>query len=185
MLLSGSGAAAVHCASSVGTICASHGLLLMIPDLYKITGELCPAVLHATARSFVTYGLSIYNDRCDIYAARMSDITMLYSNDVQEAHDLAASETLYTDVASSNIGKRDVEMIGGRYGISSKDFAPPHIEAIIKNLGKQHPADHFTIGVASPETELPICKPFDFLPAGTKQCIFWGLGSNGTVDANK
>ena len=68
---------------------------------------------------------------------------------------------------------------------SSKDFAPPHVETIIKNLVKPYTADHFTIGVTSPETALPIGKPFDFLPTGTKQCIFWGLGSDVTVRANK
>ena len=95
----------------------------------------------------------------------------------------AAREPLFTDVASAVIGKRDVEMIGGRYGISSKVLAPLHVEAIIKNLVKPHTVNHFT--VASPETALPISKPFDFLPAGTKQCIFWGLGFDVTVGANK
>lgn len=84
-----------------------------------------------------------------------------------------------------NHSKRDVEMIDGRYGISSKDFAQPHIEAIIKNLVKPHTADHFTVDVASPETAPPIGKPFDFLPAGTKQCIFCGLVSDVTVGVNK
>ena len=66
----------------------------------------------------------------------------------------AVREPLFTDIASAVIGKRDVEMIGSSYGISSKDFAPLHVEAIIKNLGKPHPADQFTI--ASPETAFPI-----------------------------
>ena len=68
----------------------------MIPDLYKIAGELCPAVLHVTARSLATSSISIYNDHNDIYAARMSGIPMLYSNGVQEAHDLAAISYLTT-----------------------------------------------------------------------------------------
>ena len=67
----------------------------------------------------------------------------------------------------------------------SKDFAPPHVEAIIKNLVKPHTADHSTVGVVSPEPALPICKLFNFLPASAKQCIFWGLGSDVTVSANK
>ena len=69
----------------------------------------------------------------------------------------AAREPLFTDVASAVIGKRDVEMIGSSYGISSKDFAPLHVEAIIKNLVKPHTVNHFTI--ASPETAFPIGKP--------------------------
>ena len=66
----------------------------------------------------------------------------------------AVREPLFTDVASAVIGKRDVEMIGSSYGISSKDFAPLHVEAIIKNHVKPHTADQFTI--ASPETAFPI-----------------------------
>ena len=68
----------------------------MIPGLYKIAGELCPAVLHVTARSLAISGLYIYNDHGDIYAARMSDIPMLFSNSVQETHDLAAIAHLTT-----------------------------------------------------------------------------------------
>jgi len=337
----------------------------MIPNLYKIAGELCPAVIHVAARSVATSGLSIYNDHGDIYAARMTGIPMLCGNGVQEAHDMAAiaqlttikhcvpmlnffdgfrtsheintfeeipanvlkqlvdekglkeiraralnpehptqrgtimgpeyvwqyvemqrkdyknlprhiecmmnafgkltgrhykpyqysgapdaeniivmmgsgcdpveeyisthprcnvglvkihlyrpfnaemilncipasakricvldkysdplndRDPLFTDVAALVAGKRDVEMVGGRYGISSRDFAPPHVEAIIKNLSKAHPKDHFTVGVANPETQLPVGKPHDNLPKGTVQCIFWGLGSDGTVGANK
>lgn len=95
MLQSEGGAAgAVHGAGSVGTLCssftASQGLLLMIPDLYKIAGEALPAVLHVSARSVAVTGCSIYNDHGDIYAARMSGIPMICSNGVQEAHDLSA-----------------------------------------------------------------------------------------------
>ena len=68
----------------------------MIPDLYKIAGELCQAVLHITARSLATSSLSIYNDHGDIYEARMSGIPILCSNSVQEAHDLAAIAHLTT-----------------------------------------------------------------------------------------
>ena len=97
----------------------------------------------------------------------------------------AAREPLFTDVASAVIRKRNVETIGDHYGISSKDFAPPHVEAIIKNLDKPHTSDRFTLGVASQETSLPIGKSFDFLPAGTEQCIFWGLGSDVIAGTNK
>ena len=66
----GGAAEEVHGATSIGTVCASftasQSLLLMIPDLYKIAGELCQAVLHVTARSLAASGLSIYKDRCDI-----------------------------------------------------------------------------------------------------------------------
>ena len=70
MLQSEGGAAAVHGATSVSTVCvsftASQSLLLMIPDLHKIAGELCSAVLFVTACSLATSGLSIYNDHSDV-----------------------------------------------------------------------------------------------------------------------
>jgi len=369
MQAEGGAAGAVHGATSVGTVCASftasQGLLLMIPDLYKIAGEFCPAVLHVTARSLAQSALSIYNDHGDIYCARNTGMPMLCSNGVQEAHDMSAishlttiktglpflhffdgfrtsheintyeeiapevlkqlldneglrriraralnpehpsvhgpimgpeyiwqsveklrkpyaqlpaqvedmmnrfgkltgryykpyeyigsqndencivmmgsgcgpveeyvrahpqaktgllkihlyrplsaeminkavpmsvknicvldkysdavatREPLFTDMSSVFQNFRNVKMIGGRYGISSRDFAPPHVDAIFKNVLSAKPKDGFTVGVSSPETALPVGQPFDNLPAETKQCIFWGLGSDGTVGANK
>nr|AAV74342.1 pyruvate:ferredoxin oxidoreductase A-like protein [Trichomonas vaginalis] len=365
----GGAAAAVHGATAVGALCAtftaSQGALLMIPDMYKIIGEMCPAVSHISARCIATSALSIYNDHGDIYACRATGMPILFSNGVQEAHDLAAvahlttihtglpfihtfdgfrtsheintyeeldnetlwplidqkalaafrarslnpehpsergticgpeyvwqmheklrkpfqalptevekmmkalgdktgryykpyqyagprdpenviimmgsgcdpveeyitehpefktglikvhlfrpfsvemfnaaipasvkkicvldkvvdptgpREPLFEDVAAALIGERNVKIIGGRYGISSRDFAPVHVEAIVKNLASELPKDRFTVGVVNPETQLPLGKPFDHLPEGTKQCMFWGLGSDGTVGANK
>ena len=95
MLQSEAGAvAAVHGASAAGsltsTYTASQGFLLMVPDLYKIAAEYCPAVIHVAARSLASGGLSIYNDHADIYAGRSTGMPMLCSNGVQEAQDLAA-----------------------------------------------------------------------------------------------
>lgn len=370
MMQSEAGAcAAVHGATSAGTVTstftASQGLLLMIPDLYKIAGEYCPAVVHVTARSLALGGLSIYNDHGDVYCARSTNMPMLCSNGVQEAHDFAAiahlttiktglpilhffdgfrtsheintyeeidydvlrklvdeqglakiraralnpehpiirgtiigpeyvwqaaekpirvygnlddeiesmmdrfgalvgrkykpiqyigtpddeyavvmlgsgndtveeyikthpgckigllkvhlyrpfkaqrilnalpvsvkrvcvmdkvrditgvREPLYLDVCAALQNHRNCEIIGGRYGIGSKDFAPQHVDAVMKNLVAPICKDGFTVGIPNPETELPVGPPKDNLPSSTKQCLFWGLGADGTVGANK
>lgn len=365
----GGACAAVHGATSAGvvtsTFTASQGLLLMIPDLYKIAGEYCPAVVHVTARSLALGGLSIYNDHGDVYCARSTNMPMLCSNGVQEAHDFAAishlvtiktglpilhffdgfrtsheintyeeidydilrklvdeqglakirakalnpehpiirgtiigpeyvwqgaekpvraygnlddeiesmmdrfgslvgrhykpiqyigtqdddfavvmlgsgndtveeyikthpgckigllkihlyrpfkaqrilnalpvsvkrvcvmdkvrditgvREPLYLDVCAALQNHRNCEIIGGRYGIGSKDFAPQHVDAVMKNLVAPICKDGFTVGIPNPETELPVGPPKDDLPSSTKQCLFWGLGADGTVGANK
>src|SRR5262249_52989505 len=72
------------------TFTASQGLLLMIPNMYKIAGELSPFVMHVTARTLATHALSIFGDHSDVMACRQTGFAMLCSNSVQEAHDLAA-----------------------------------------------------------------------------------------------
>src|SRR5579875_3314841 len=71
------------------TFTASQGLLLMIPNMYKIAGELTPAVFHVAARSLAAQGLSIFGDHADVMAVRQTGFAMLASASVQEAHDLA------------------------------------------------------------------------------------------------
>jgi len=71
------------------TFTASQGLLLMIPNLYKIAGELTPAVIHVAARAVATHALSIFGDHSDVMAARQTGWAMLASASVQEAHDMA------------------------------------------------------------------------------------------------
>jgi pyruvate-ferredoxin/flavodoxin oxidoreductase len=71
------------------TFTASQGLLLMIPNMYKIAGELTAAVLHVAARSIATQGLSIFGDQSDVMAVRQTGFALLASASVQEAHDLA------------------------------------------------------------------------------------------------
>ena len=89
----GGAAGAVHGALQTGslttTFTASQGLLLMIPNMYKIAGELTPAVFHIAARSLAAQGLSIFGDHQDVMAARQTGWAMLCSNSVQEAHDFA------------------------------------------------------------------------------------------------
>jgi pyruvate-ferredoxin/flavodoxin oxidoreductase len=86
-------AGAVHGSLQAGalttTFTASQGLLLMIPNLYKIAGELTPAVIHVAARSVATHALSIFGDHSDVMAARQTGMAMLASGSVQEAQDLA------------------------------------------------------------------------------------------------
>ena len=71
------------------TFTASQGLLLMIPNMYKIAGELTPAVFHVSARTLATHALSIFGDHSDVMAVRQTGWAMLASNSVQEAQDLA------------------------------------------------------------------------------------------------
>ena len=71
------------------TFTSSQGLLLMIPNLYKMVGELLPAVIHVSARTIATHALSIFGDHSDIYACRSTGIAMLASNSVQENADLS------------------------------------------------------------------------------------------------
>lgn len=72
------------------TFTASQGLLLMIPNLYKIAGELTPFCMHVTARAIATHGLSIFGDHSDVMATRQTGMALLSSHSVQAAHDLAA-----------------------------------------------------------------------------------------------
>ncbi|MGZ4664819.1 MAG: pyruvate:ferredoxin (flavodoxin) oxidoreductase, partial [Frankiaceae bacterium] len=89
----GGAAGALHGALQGGalstTFTASQGLLLMIPNMYKIAGELTSAVMHVAARSLAAQGLSIFGDHSDVMAVRQTGFAMLASASVQEAHDLA------------------------------------------------------------------------------------------------
>src|ERR1700754_1785136 len=90
----GGAAGAVHGALQSGalttTFTASQGLLLMIPNMYKIAGELSPFTMHVTARTLATHALSIFGDHSDVMACRQTGFALLCSNSVQEAHDMAA-----------------------------------------------------------------------------------------------
>ncbi len=89
----GGAAGAVHGSLTTGslttTFTASQGLLLMIPNMYKIAGELAPCVFHVSARSLACQGLCIFGDQGDVMACRQTGFAMLCSNSVQEAHDMA------------------------------------------------------------------------------------------------
>ena len=93
-------AGAIHGALQSGalstTFTASQGLLLMIPNMFKIAGELTPAVIHVAARTIATHALSIFGDHSDVMAARQTGWAMLSSSSVQEAHDFALVSHLAT-----------------------------------------------------------------------------------------
>ena len=89
----GGAAGAVHGSLQAGalttTFTASQGLLLMIPNMYKIAGELLPSVIHVAARTVATHALSIFGDHSDVMATRQTGFSMLFGGSVQEAHDFA------------------------------------------------------------------------------------------------
>ena len=367
-------AGAVHGSLQAGalttTYTASQGLLLMIPNMYKIAGEMLPAVFHVSARAIASHALSIFGDHQDVMACRQTGFAMLASGSVQEAQDLAAvahlaaikgsvpflhffdgfrtsheiqkielldedvlrsmvstksldafrkgalnpdtpvtrgtaqngdvyfqavesrnesydavpdivarymgeiseatgrqyrpfeyygdadaeniiiamgsvtetiketidylagqgrkyglvtvhlyrpfsekyffkalpknvkkiavldrtkepgalGEPLYLDIKTIFQGKSDSPLIvGGRYGLSSKDTSPAQIVAVFDNLELSEPKNGFTIGIVDDVTfkSLPVKEEISIVKAGTTECKFFGLGSDGTVGANK
>lgn len=365
-------AGAVHGALAGGaltsTFTASQGLLLMIPNMYKISGELLPGVFHVSARAVAAHALSIFGDHQDVMACRQTGFAMLFSNSVQEVMDLslvshlasveasvpfmsvfdgfrtsheiqkisvidyndmkpllnmeklaefrkkamnpehpnvrgtaqnpdiyfqgretvnayydaipgiveeymkkvgkvtgrryklfdyvghkqanqiiiamgsacetieetvnylntqgkkvglvkvrlfrpfsikhmlrvipktvkkiavldrtkepgALGDPLYLDVVAAYAGKRNAPVIvGGRYGLGSKEFTPANTKAVFDMLAK--PRHGFTVGIVDDITNTSLfdCDCVDTTPKGTVQCKFWGLGSDGTVGANK
>lgn len=89
----GGASGTVHGALQGGTLTttftASQGLLLMLPNMYKMAGELLPTVIHVAARTIATHALSIFGDHSDVMAARTTGFSMLFAGSVQEAHDFA------------------------------------------------------------------------------------------------
>ncbi|MBW1989596.1 MAG: pyruvate:ferredoxin (flavodoxin) oxidoreductase [Deltaproteobacteria bacterium] len=366
-------AGAVHGSLSTGalttTFTASQGLLLMIPNMYKIAGELLPGVFHVTARSIASHALSIFGDHQDVMAVRGTGFALLASNSVQEVMDLALvahlsaveasvpflhffdgfrtsheiqkiavidyddmagllnmdavedfreramnpvsptlrgtaqnpdiyfqnreaanpfyeetafvvqeymdkvgdltgrryhlfdyvghpeaervvcamgsgcetieetinhlanrgekvglvkvrlyrpfsaqhflralpascecltvldrskepgalGEPLYQDIANVLVENGDGPLlVGGRYGLSSKEFTPAMVKAVFDNMLVSRPKNHFTVGITDDvsHTSLPV-PDFETRPEGVIACKFWGLGSDGTVGANK
>ena len=374
MQAEGGAAGAVHGALQTGalttTFTASQGLLLMIPNMYKIAGELTSMVMHVAARSLATQALSIFGDHSDVMAVRATGFAMMPSSSVQEAHDMAlisqastlearvpflhffdgfrttnevnkieqltrddlkamidddlvrahrarglnpdspmirgtsqgpdvyfqgreavnpyyiatpaivqkqmdkfaaltgrqyhlfdyvgapdaehviilmgsgaevahetveylvsqgekvgllkirlyrpfdvnalaaalpksvkllatldrtkepgsAGEPLYLDVITALVetGRDDIEVIGGRYGLSSKEFTPAMVKGIFDEMKKANPKNHFTVGINDDVTFTSIAydPSFNIEPADVVRAMFYGLGSDGTVGAN-
>ncbi len=100
----------------------------------------------------------------------------------------ALGEPLYLDVRSVFYNKEKAPLIiGGRYGLGSKDVTPADIKTIFDNLISEYPKDQFTVGIDDDVTytSLDVDKSFKLTNEGTISCKFWGLGSDGTVGANK
>ncbi|WP_126310405.1 pyruvate:ferredoxin (flavodoxin) oxidoreductase [Methylomusa anaerophila] len=99
-----------------------------------------------------------------------------------------AGEPLYLDVKNA-FYRREWQpvIVGGRYGLGSKDVVPAQMVAVYENLRSEAPKDGFTVGIVDDitHTSLPLGAAIDTTPAGTRACKFWGLGSDGTVGANK
>ncbi len=97
-------------------------------------------------------------------------------------------EPLYQDVCTAFFhSDRKPEIIGGRFGLGSKDTTPADIIAVYKNLDAAQPKNPFTLAINDDVTNLSLERGevVDVTPEGTKNCLFWGLGSDGTVGANK
>lgn len=101
----------------------------------------------------------------------------------------AVGEPLYTDVCAALIEKgiTNIKILGGRYGLSSKEFTPSMVNAVYENMLKVEPKNHFSVGINDDLTKLslPINKKLNLIPDDIVSCKFFGLGSDGTVSANK
>jgi len=101
----------------------------------------------------------------------------------------SAGEPMYQDVitAISEANGPKPRVIGGRYGLSSKEFTPAMVKAIFDEMVKAEPKNHFTVGIVDDvsHTSLDYNPEFDIEAPETVRCVFWGLGADGTVGANK
>ncbi|MCI8459043.1 MAG: pyruvate:ferredoxin (flavodoxin) oxidoreductase [Clostridia bacterium] len=101
----------------------------------------------------------------------------------------ALGEPLYLDVCSTlyENGRKDITVVGGRYGLGSKEFNPSMVNAVYENLAQKQPKNHFTVGIEDDVTgtSLAVKEFINASPEGTIRCKFYGLGSDGTVGANK
>lgn len=100
----------------------------------------------------------------------------------------ALAEPLYLDVKAALYGKDWQPLIvGGRCGVGGKDIIPGHIHGVFENLKARQPKDNFTVGIVDDvnHSSLPLGEDIDTTAKGTRACKFWGLGSDGTVGANK
>jgi pyruvate-ferredoxin/flavodoxin oxidoreductase len=99
-------------------------------------------------------------------------------------------EPMYLDLIAADYETRREPrplIVGGRYGLSSKEFTPPHVKAVLSNLDADEPKNHFTVGIVDDVTNLslPIDDDEIIVPKGVTRAMFFGLGADGTVGANK
>jgi pyruvate-ferredoxin/flavodoxin oxidoreductase len=103
----------------------------------------------------------------------------------------STGEPLYQDVvtalAESNHSNRDLRVVGGRYGLSSKEFTPAMVKAVFDELNTPEPKNHFSVGIDDDVTftSIPFNESFSTEPDDQVRAVFWGLGADGTVSANK
>lgn len=98
----------------------------------------------------------------------------------------ASGEPLYLDVCAALRERKNIQVVGGRYGLSSKNFTPSDVFAVFQNLQNNPPKHPFTVGIADDLTHLSLPKTsYRLNDRGATSCVFYGLGSDGTVGANK
>jgi pyruvate-ferredoxin/flavodoxin oxidoreductase len=101
----------------------------------------------------------------------------------------STGEPLYQDIvtALAESGKHSIHVIGGRYGLSSKEFTPAMVKAVFDELKKNEPKNHFSVGIEDDVTftSIPFDPSFTTEPSDQVRAVFWGLGADGTVSANK
>ena len=101
----------------------------------------------------------------------------------------SAGEPLYVDVITAlhEAGRSDIRIIGGRYGLSSKEFTPAMVKAVFENLAQNAPKNHFTVGINDDVwgTSLTYDPSYSIEPESVTRALFYGLGADGTVGANK
>jgi pyruvate-ferredoxin/flavodoxin oxidoreductase len=101
----------------------------------------------------------------------------------------SSGEPLYLDVVNALVegNRTGIKTIGGRYGLSSKEFTPAMVKAVLDELTKNQPKNHFTVGINDDvsHTSLDVDANFQIEAEGTVSCVFFGLGADGTVGANK
>ncbi|MFP4428341.1 MAG: pyruvate:ferredoxin (flavodoxin) oxidoreductase [Desulfovermiculus sp.] len=101
----------------------------------------------------------------------------------------AMGDPLYQDICTAFMEREEIPMLSaGRYGLGSKEFTPAMVKSVFDNMNSAGPKKHFTVGITDDvtRTSLEVDTEFeDTTPEGTVQCKFWGLGSDGTVGANK
>ena len=101
----------------------------------------------------------------------------------------ALGEPLYLDIVNALVesGRTGIKTIGGRYGLSSKEFTPAMVKAVLDELCNPEPKNHFTVGINDDvaHTSLDFDPSFMIEPEGVVSCVFFGLGADGTVGANK
>ena len=96
---------------------------------------------------------------------------------------------MYLDVvaALSEVGRTNIKVVAGRYGLGSKDTTPASVFAVYENLAADEPKNHFTVGIVDDVTNLslPVGEEISMAKEGTFEALFFGLGADGTVGANK
>jgi pyruvate-ferredoxin/flavodoxin oxidoreductase len=100
----------------------------------------------------------------------------------------ALGDPLYLDICTAYMEKGEMpKILGGRYGLGSKEFNPGMAKAVYDNMAAATPKNHFTVGITDDvtNTSLEVEAGFEVAPEGTVACKFWGLGADGTVGANK